>query len=230
VKPFAFSGGKLWRTFGLRNGKHALEIRAYSAKGSWTRHSLTLRVRNEPFTLAPVGIKPRQQVSGVLPVQAVFTGVPPSRVLLYLDGRLIDHDTSPPYVFRWDTRRTKDGPHTLTLAGRARDGRVVRSRVQVVVANGVVEPATIVASSLADGQTVSGSQHWLVETSGTVARVEFVVDAKLVHTATEAPYFYDWDTSLEAPGSHALTVRAVGADGAVVEQTLTVTVAPPSAG
>src|SRR6266576_1942737 len=121
VKPFAFSGGKLRRTFGLRNGKHTLEIRAYSARGSWTRHSFTLRVRNELFTLAPVGIKPRQQVSGVLPVQAVFTGVPPSRVLLYLDGRLIDHDTSPPYVFQWDTRRTKDGTHTLTLAGRARD-------------------------------------------------------------------------------------------------------------
>jgi hypothetical protein len=106
-------------------------------------------VRNEPFTLAPIGIKPRQQVSGVLPVQAVLTGVPPSRVLLYLDGRLI----------------------TLTLASRAHDGGIVRSRVQVVVANGAV---------------------------------------------------------LEAPGSHALTVRAIGADGAVAEHALTVTVAPPS--
>ena len=91
-------------------------------------------------------------------------------------------------------------------------------------------PATIVASSLAEGQTVSGSQHWLVETSGTVGRVEFVVDGKLRATSTVAPYAYDWDTSLEAPGSHALAVRAVGADGAVAEQTLTVTVAPPSAG
>jgi N-acetyl-anhydromuramyl-L-alanine amidase AmpD len=230
VKPFAFSGGKLWRTFGLRNGKHALEIRAYSTKGSWTRHRFKVRVRNEPFTLATVGLKSRQQVSGVLPVQALFTGVPPSRVLLYLDGRLIDHDTSPPYVFQWDTRRTKDGTHTLTLAGRAHDGRVVRSRVQVVVANGAVAPAKIVSSSLADGQTVSGSQHWLVETSGTVARVEFVVDGKLLHSSTAAPYFYDWDTSLEAPGSHSLAVRAVGADGGVTEQTLTVTVAQPSAG
>ena len=226
VKPFAFSGGRLWRTFGLHNGRHRLEIRAYSAKGSWTRHRFTVRIKNEPFTLAPVGLRPRQQVSGVQPVEAVFTGVPPSRVLLYLDGRLIDHDTAPPYLFRWDTRRTKDGLHTLTLAGRARDGRVVRSRVQVLVANGAAAPVKIVASSLADGQTVSGSQHWLVETSGSVARVEFVVDGTVRATATGAPYFYDWDTSVETPGPHALAVRAVGADGTVLEHTLTVTVAP----
>ena len=57
VAPFAFSGGKLWRTVDLRNGKHALEIRAYSAKGSWMRHRFTVRIRNEPFTLAPVGLE-----------------------------------------------------------------------------------------------------------------------------------------------------------------------------
>jgi N-acetyl-anhydromuramyl-L-alanine amidase AmpD len=226
VKPFAFSGGRLWRTVGLRNGRHRLEIRAYSAKGSWTRHRFTVRVRNEPFTLAPVGLKPQQQVSGVQPVQAVFTGVPPSRVLLYLDGRLIEHDTAPPYLFRWDTRRTKDGPHTLTLAGRARDGRVVRSRVQVVVANSAAAPAKIVSSSLADGQSVSGPQHWLVATTGNVAHVEFVVDGTVQATATAAPYFYDWDTGAGPAGPHALAVRVVGADGTVVEQALTVTVVP----
>ena len=230
VKPFAFSGGRLWRTFGLRNGRHALEIRAYSAKGSWTRHRFTVRVRNEPLTLAPVGLEPQQQVSGLLTVQAVFTGAPPARVLFSLDGRPIDHDTSPPNVFRWDTRRTNDGAHTLTLAGRARDGRIVRSRIRVIVANAALAPAKIVSSSLADGQVVSGSQHWLVDTSGAVARVEFVVDGKVRATATAAPYAYDWDTSLEAPGTHVLAVRAVGADGAVAEQTFTVTVSPPSAG
>ena len=106
----------------------------------------------------------------------------------------------------------------------------MRSRVEVIVANAALAPAKIVSSSLADGQTVSGSQHWLVDTSGAVARVEFVVDGTLRATATAAPYAYDWDTSLETPGTHALAVRAVGADGAVAEQTFSVTVAPPSAG
>jgi N-acetyl-anhydromuramyl-L-alanine amidase AmpD len=229
VAPFAFAGGKqLLNTFSLRNGKHILEVRAYGSK-SWTRQRFVVRVQNEPFTLAPVNLKPKQQVAGVVPVQAVFTGVPPARVLLYVDGKQIDHDTSPPYLFQWDTRRVKDGPHILTLAGRARDGRIVRSRIQVQVTNGALQPAKIVADSLVDGQTVSGVEHWLVETSGSVARVEFVVDGLVRATATAAPYAYDWDTSGETPGPHQVTVRAVGQDGAVAEQDLTVTVAAPSA-
>jgi len=61
-----------------------------------TRQRVTVRVRNEAFSLAPVNLKAKQQVAGVLPVEALFTGMPPSRVLLYLDGKQIDHDTSPP--------------------------------------------------------------------------------------------------------------------------------------
>jgi hypothetical protein len=227
VAPYAFAGGKrLFDTLSLRNGKHTLEVRAYGTK-SWTRQRFVVRVRNEPFTLAPVNLKANQLVSGVVPVQAVFTGVAPARVLLYLDGRQIDHDTSAPYLFRWDTRRAPDGLHTVTLAGRARDGRIVRARVHVRVANGLL-PAKVVADSLVDGQTVSGIQHWLVEASGSIARVDFVVDGVVRGTAAAAPYAYDWDTSGEAPGRHALVVRAVGQDGVVAEQSLTVTVAQPS--
>jgi len=228
LAPFGFAGGKLWNTFPLLNGKHKLEVRAYGAK-SWTRQRFTVRVRNEPFTLAPVGLKPKQAVTGVLPVQALFTGAAPSRVFLYLDGKLIDHDTSPPYVFKWDTRRAKDGKHRLTLAAHARDGRVVRAPIQVSVANGALQPAKIASSSLGDAQTVSGVQHWLVDAVGSVARVEFLVDGAVRATATKAPYAYDWDTGTEAPGPHQLTVRAVGVDHGVAERSFSVTVAPPTA-
>jgi N-acetyl-anhydromuramyl-L-alanine amidase AmpD len=226
VKPFAFAGGKLWSTFGLENGRHRLELRAYGSGGSWTRHGFTLRVRNEPFTLSTVGLKPKQQVTGVLPVQSLFTGVAPARVRLLLDGREIDHDTSPPYVFTWDTRRAKNGKHVLTLVAKARDGRLVRSTIPLVVANGAVEAPAIASDSLVDGQTVAGMQHWLVDASGSVRRVEFVVDGVVRSTASAAPYAWDWDTAQDAAGAHALVVRAVGADGTVAEQPITVTVAP----
>jgi hypothetical protein len=87
-----------------------------------------------------------------------------------------------------------------------------------------------VSSSLADGQTVSGVQHWLVEASGAVARVDFVVDGTVRGTAAKAPYAWDWDTAPEAPGAHQLVVRITGGDGAVSEQALTVTVAATAAG
>jgi N-acetyl-anhydromuramyl-L-alanine amidase AmpD len=226
LAPFSFAGGKLLNTTSLRNGKHLLELRAYGAK-SWTRRKFTVRVKNEPFTLAQVAFKPKQVVSGVLPVRAIFTGTP-VRVQLLLDGKEIDHDTSAPYLFKWDTRRTKDGPHTIVLTGRAPDGRRVRSSVTVAVNNAAVAPA-IVASSIVDGQTVSDVQHWLVTVGGKVDRVEFSVDGVVRGTATAAPYAWDWDAAAETPGQHQLQLRAVGANGAVVQRTLTVTVAGPSA-
>jgi hypothetical protein len=227
VAPFAFAGGRPLDTTGLRNGKHRLELRAYGRK-SWTRQRFTIRVRNEPFTLHQVAFKPKQQVSGVLPVRAIFTGKP-SRVQLLLDGREIDHDTSVPYLFKWDTRRVKDGPHRLALVGRAPDGRVVRSTVTVVVDNAAVQPK-IVASSLADGQTDGDLQHWLVQTSGRVAHVEFAVDGVARATVTAAPYAVDWDTSGESPVPLALVVKGVSPVGSVAQQQLAVTVAGPSDG
>ena len=226
LAPYSFAGGKLLNTTTLRNGRHRLELRAYGAK-SWTRRVFTVRVKNEPFTLAQVAFKPKQQVSGVLPVRAIFTGTP-SRVQLLLDGKEIDHDTSVPYLFEWDTRRTKDGPHVIALTGRAPDGRVVRSSVTVVVNNAAVAPR-ILASSLVDGQTVADVQHWLVTVGGKVTRVEFSVDGAVRGTAAAAPYAWDWDAAKEAPGPHQLLIRAIAADGSVAQQSLTVTVAAPSA-
>jgi hypothetical protein len=119
IAPFSFAGGRLFDTFGFRNGRHRLEVRAYGAT-SWTRQRFTIRVRNEAFTIVPVSLKPKQPVAGVVSVPALFTGVAPSRVLLYLDGHAAAHDTEAPFLFHWDTRRAKDGPHTLALAGIAR--------------------------------------------------------------------------------------------------------------
>jgi len=161
-------------------------------------------------------------------VRAIFTGTP-VRVQLLLDGREIDHDTSAPYLFKWDTRRAKDGPHTIALTGRAPDGRLVRSAVTVVVNNAAVLPK-IVGSSIANGVTVSDVEHWLVQVSGKVDEVEFSVDGVVRGTATAAPYAWDWDTTAETPGPHQLLIRAVGPNGtAAAQQSLSVTVAGPAA-
>jgi len=77
---------------------------------------------------------------------------------------------------------------------------------------------------------VTGVQHWLVSTGGNVAAVELSVDGVVGATLTKAPYAWDWDTSGYAPGPHRLDVQVTGVDGGVSAETLTVTVAPPSAG
>jgi N-acetylmuramoyl-L-alanine amidase len=216
--PFAFAGGRGWRTLGLANGRHRLELRAYGPRGSWTRRRLLVRVRNARF-LVRIAKLPAT-VAGVVPVAATVTGRA-RIVVLYLDGKRIDHDRSRPYRFAWDTRRTADGPHVLTVVARARDGRVERHTLRV----GVVNAPEIVSSSIVEGAVLSGLVDWRVDTRGAVARVEFVVDGVVRATAVAAPYAFAWDTSGETPGPHAVVARAIGADGAAVESTATVVLA-----
>lgn len=215
--PFAFAGGRGWRTLGLANGRHRLELRAYGPRGSWTRRRLVVRVRNAPFVLR-IGKLPAT-VAGVVPVGATVTGQT-RRVLLYLDGKRIDHDRSRPYRFAWDSRRAADGAHVLTVVAEARDGRVERRSLRVSVANA---PA-IASSTLVDGAVVGGLVDWRVETRGSVARVEFVVDGAVRATVAAAPYAFAWDTAAETPGPHTVVARAIAADGSAVENAATVVV------
>ena len=215
--PFAFAGGRGWRTLGLPNGRHRLELRAYGPRGSWTRRRLVVRVRNAPFTVRA----PRfaQTVTGVVPVVATVVGR--ARVVeLYLDGKRIDHDRSRPFRFEWDTTRTGDGPHVLALVARSRDGRIARRTVRVNVANA---PA-IVGSSVAEGSVLSGVVEWSVETRGMVARVEFLVDGTVRATVPVAPYVFALDTAAEQPGPHVLVARAIAPDGRAVEHATAVTI------
>src|SRR5207253_1830152 len=177
--PFTFRGGLVTRK--LRNGRHRLELRAYSRRGHWTRTRMVVRVQNLPFVLHVAGVAPHGSVDGVVPVQARIVGIGARTVGLYLDGRQIDHDTSLPYVFKWDTRLTANGAHVLELRARARDGRIQVQSIPVLVAN----PA-IVSQSLIDGQTVSGPITWTVQTLGSVKRVDFLVDGVVVGSAAAA--------------------------------------------
>jgi N-acetylmuramoyl-L-alanine amidase/Bacterial Ig domain len=70
----------------------------------------------------------------------------------------------------------------------------------------------VAIEGLALGEHVTGVVPWTVEPVGAV-RVDFLVDGVAEASAAEAPFTYDWDTSLERNGRHVLTARAVAADG-----------------
>ena len=48
------------------------------------------------------------------------------------------------------------------------------------------------------------------------ARVEFLVDDVVRGASTQRPYAFDWDTTVETNGLHALVVRALRSDGKVL--------------
>lgn len=87
----------------------------------------------------------------------------------------------------------------------------------------VAPPA--VASSLAEGQILSGKATWEAVASGApLDHVEFVVDGWLRHVEHAAPYTFAWDTTREANGPHTLDLWAVAKDGRVATQTVRVVV------
>jgi mono/diheme cytochrome c family protein len=65
--------------------------------------------------------------------------------------------------------------------------------------------------------------------SGSITRVEFIVDGTVIANVTAAPYTTNWDTSTVTDGAHTLTARVTDAANAVVTSapvTVTVTNAP----
>ena len=236
--PHVFAPGRGLNTTALRNGRHVLELRAIGAKGVLDSRKLAVTVHNRPFELTTAGLFADMHVNGVLTVQANARTAPTHRVELLVNGRAVARDGRAPFVLRWDARKAKPGTYRIQVRAIARDGRVSARVVRVVVpkpgapappAPGApdVPAPVLLGQTVADGSTVSGVVDWRPQMTGRVARVEYLVDGVLRHTATKAPLAYAWDTAAEQPGTHTLTVRLVGPTGKTAEGTVTVTVAAP---
>ncbi len=238
--PFALAGGRGLNTTRLANGTHVLELRAY---GDGTRHDITRRtvvVDNRAFRLTTAGAREWTRVRGTVRLRARAWGAKARSVVLRIDGRVARRDSRAPYVFRWNTRRVRDRLHVLELEARSVDGRVAGRRIALVVRNRPLRPARparpprpappkvpplrILEQSVRDGQELDGLVIWRVSVQGSVERLEFTIDGTLRGTDVAAPYTLGWDTSLETPGPHVLSARAVGPKGKAVGATVTVTV------
>jgi hypothetical protein len=149
-----------------------------------------------------------QVVRGVVPLEATIAGEPADHVDFLVDGKPRASVRQPPYAYGWDTGYETTGSHVLTAHAVAADGRTADTTVVVKVAN---PRPKILGLGLADGDPVVGVVHVAPVLSGTVRRVDFLVDGVLRATQLQPPFAYDWDTSTEAPGTHALTVRVAGA-------------------
>jgi N-acetyl-anhydromuramyl-L-alanine amidase AmpD len=242
-RPFAFAAGRGWNTTQVSNGIHVLAVRASgSSSTAWQR--LTVRVVNHDFALTTSKLRPWQKVHGTLRIRANVRGARTTGIGLYVDGRVISRDRTAPFTLRWNSRRVRDGRHRVTLAAVARDGRIAKRSLPLVVSNHATAkpkpspkprpkpkpalPIRIVSQSLADGSTVTGILTWGAHTTGPVARVQFEVDGALLASGTTEPWTATWDTGTASAGPHRLTVRALTRDGRPATVSVTVTVAPPA--
>jgi hypothetical protein len=164
-----------------------------------------------------------------------------TKVEFSIDGTLRWTEGYAPYVFNGDgnsldTTTLTDGSHTLKIVAYASDGTTAQVTAGVQVQNAVAPtpapapapaPTFSIASSIADGSTLSGAVSWEATPSASATKVEFSIDDALGWTEGYAPYVFNGDgntldTATLANGSHTLKVVAYASDGTTAEKTVSV--------
>ena len=208
--PYNFS----WNTNATGNGGHTLTSKAYDAAGNTANSPpVAVTVNNDltPPTTSITSPTSGQVVTGVVAVQvSAQDNVGVARVELYQDNALIGTKTTTPYTFNWDTDATTNGSHTLTSKAYDAAGNTGTSAAVTVTVNHDPTPPTVALTAPADGAILTGTVTVSANASDNkaVARVEFYRGSTLIGTDTTAPYSIQWDTSVETPGSYALTAKA----------------------
>ncbi len=162
-------------------------------------------------------------VSGVVTITASASdNIGVSRVEFFVDGVLLETDTTSPYSALWDTAGEANGSHSLTAKAYDAAGNTATSpAIGVTVSGGVedVTPPSVNLTFPTNGSTVSGTVTMSASASDDlgVTKVEFFVDAVSIGTGTPAgpagPWTLAWNTTGVAAGSHTLMVKAFDAKG-----------------
>lgn len=153
-----------------------------------------------------------------------------SRVDFLANGSVLASLTSPPYVYGWDAT----SPGSYTLAARATDnagGVVTSAPVAVTLRNNA--PPVVALTSPANGSgfdtpssiTISATAS---DVDGSIARVDLLVDGKVVASPTSAPYSYAW--TAPPTGTYGVQARATDDRGASTSTpTATIAISGPPA-
>jgi N-acetylmuramoyl-L-alanine amidase/Bacterial Ig domain len=141
--PYSFHRTIGWDSRSVANGRHMLAVRAYGAHHYRTRKPVPVRVANPPLRVRITGAVSGGAVDGLLNIGARTNEVV-ERVALYVDGKAVSRDASPPYRLLWDTRTASEGAHTMLVYARGRKGtHRAALTVPVVVANAPTFPPAL---------------------------------------------------------------------------------------
>jgi parallel beta-helix repeat protein len=142
---------------------------------------------------------------------------------------MIYNSTDLLWKYDLNTTTLSDGQYTLVILALDKAGNPSTTSVTLRLDN---TPPTLSIQTPQSGMTVGSTLIVSVQASdaSNISRIEFYLEDALVHTATNTPYEWSWDTTEYPNGEYTITVKAYDAVGHAQTSQTAVTVenvAPP---
>jgi hypothetical protein len=201
-----------------------VKLTATNAYGSTSVVSApTSNVVDVPFVVTQ-SIAEGSTLTSMVTWSADTSGKTASSIDFSIDGKVVLTDGSSPYGTSVDTKSLANGSHTFAVKAIASDGTIATASATATVSN--QSSTLMVAQSISNGQTLSGSVPWSATTSGEpVSKLDFAVDGAVVASDSVTPYEVTVDTTHFDDGAHTFSVKAVASDGKTAAASAAATVA-----
>ena len=138
-------------------------------------------------------------------------------VRYYADGALIGTRTRAPFGVNWNTKKLKDGVHTLTAVASSAAGATARAYATVLVKNFVDRKAPVVSITKPRNNAKYKSGFIIVAGKATdnvaVANVALFIDNQLITVSTNRIFTWTADAGGLSRGKHRIRVRATDTSG-----------------
>ena len=127
------------------------------------------------------------------------------------------------WKYQLNTTTYSDGQYTLMVLALDETGNPTTTSITICIDN---TPPTLAIQTPEKGMTVALTLIVNVQASDVsgISRIEFYLQDLLVHTATEKPYKWSWDTTEHPNGEYNITVKAYDMIGRTKTSETTVTI------
>jgi hypothetical protein len=147
-----------------------------------------------------------------------IAGGTPSKVTYWIDSKKVATTTAAPFVWMWDSRKTKDGNHLLRAVATYSNGQSAEVSGSFVLRNTVDRqaPTVTVSQPRNNAKLVAGQSLVIagkVKDNVGISRVEIYLDGQQVWVQTLAQFVWTTDAASLAVGKHKVQVRAIDTSG-----------------
>ena len=183
-------------------------------QGGREQASFDFPAKSSAIPITMPGLKDDQVIGGLISFTPQLDWPAPlTSFEISMDGSRLTEITSAPFSYEWNStqKNVPSGPHDFLFKVTDIAGNVGQAKLRL----NVQPPLTLEITSPTDGSTIGSATKITANVTTlpgiTVARVDFLVDGKVIASDTTAPFEADWDVTKYPALTHP--VSAIAYDG-----------------